>query len=65
VEILKRLREAVHRKRPEIWRSDGIFHHDHAPAHKTLFVKQSLAQKSVTEMEHPPFSPDLATNDLW
>jgi hypothetical protein len=24
-----------------------------------------VAQKSITEMEHPHFSPDLAPNDLW
>jgi len=24
-----------------------------------------LAQKSSTEMEHPPCSPDLAPNDFW
>jgi hypothetical protein len=30
-----------------------------------LFVKQFLAQKSITEMEHPPCSSDLAPNDFW
>jgi hypothetical protein len=50
VEILKRLGEAVHRKRPKLWPNDWILHHDNAPAHKTLSVKQFLAQKSVTEM---------------
>jgi len=28
-------------------------------------VKQSLAQKLITEVEHSPYSPDLATNDSW
>jgi len=27
-------------------------------------VKQLLAQKSYTEMEHPPYSPDLGLNDF-
>jgi hypothetical protein len=45
VEILKRLREAVHRKRPELWPNDWILHHDKAPSHKALRVKQFLAQK--------------------
>jgi hypothetical protein len=40
-------------------------YYDHAPAHKALSVKQFLAQKSITEMEHPPYSPDLAPNDFW
>jgi hypothetical protein len=28
-------------------------------------VKYFLAQKSITEMKHPPCSPDLALNDVW
>jgi hypothetical protein len=30
-----------------------------------LSSKQFLAQKSITGMEHPPYSPDLALNDFW
>jgi histone-lysine N-methyltransferase SETMAR len=61
VKILKRLCEAVRTKRPELW----ILHHDNAPTHKALSVKQFLVQKSITEIEHPPYSPDLAPNDFW
>jgi hypothetical protein len=44
VEILKNLHEAVHRKRPELWPSDWILHHDNAaPACEALFAKQFLA----------------------
>jgi transposase len=49
---------------PELWPNDWILHHDNAPAHKALFVKQFLAQRSITEMEHPPYSPDLDPNDF-
>jgi hypothetical protein len=28
-------------------------------------VKQLLPQNSITEMEHPSCSPDLAMNDFW
>jgi transposase len=59
VEILMRLHEA------ELWPNDWILHHDNAPVHKTLSVKQFPAQKSITEMEHPPCSPDLVPNDFW
>jgi histone-lysine N-methyltransferase SETMAR len=65
VEILKQLRVAVHRERPELWPNDWILHQDNAPAYKALSVKQFLAQKSITDMEHPPYSPDLALNDFW
>jgi hypothetical protein len=47
-------------KRPELWPSDWILHHDNAPAHKALSVKQFLAHKSNTEMERN----DLASNDF-
>jgi alpha-L-fucosidase len=59
MEILKRLREAVHRKRPELWPNDWILHHDSASAHRALSVKQFLNQKLITETHHPPCSPDL------
>jgi hypothetical protein len=36
-----------------------ILHHTNVSAHKALSVKQFLAQKSITEMEHPPQSPDF------
>jgi hypothetical protein len=55
----------VHRKRSELWPDDWNLHHDNAPAHKALTVKQLLAQKLITEMEHLPYSPDLALNDFW
>jgi histone-lysine N-methyltransferase SETMAR len=65
MEILKRLLEAVPRKRPELWPNDWILHHDNAPAHKALSVKQFLVQKSIIEMQHLSYSPDLAPNDFW
>jgi len=43
-------------KSPELWSNDWILYHDSAPADKALSVKQFLAQKSITEMEHSPCS---------
>jgi hypothetical protein len=66
VEILELLREAVPRNRTELWQANGrILHHDNAPAHKALSVKQCVARKSITEMEHSPYSPDLDPNNFW
>jgi histone-lysine N-methyltransferase SETMAR len=65
VEILKRFHEAVRGKIPELWPNDWILYHDSASAHKALSVKELLAQNSITEVEHPLFSPDLAPNDFW
>jgi hypothetical protein len=55
VEIMNRFGTAVRRKRPGVYPNDWILRHDNAPAHKALSVKQFLAQKSITEMEHPPY----------
>jgi hypothetical protein len=41
-----------------------MLHNDNIPVHKALSVKQFLAKKSITEMEHTPHSPDLASNDF-
>jgi hypothetical protein len=65
LEILKRLRELCIEKDPELRPNDWILHHDKAPAHKTLSVKEFLARKSIIEIEHPLSSPDLALNDFW
>jgi hypothetical protein len=32
---------------------------------KALSVKIFMAQNAITEMEHPPSSPDLTPNDFW
>jgi len=40
-------------------------HQDNVPAHNTLSVKQFLANKNITELEHPPYSPDLAPCDFY
>jgi hypothetical protein len=56
--VLKRLREAVRRKRA----SSLAPYHDNVPAHKVLSFKQFRAQKSITEMQHPSCSPDVCLN---
>jgi hypothetical protein len=65
VEIFEWPHESVCREGPELWLSHYILQHDYAPAHKALSFKQFLAQKSITEMECPPSSSDLAPNDFW
>lgn len=39
--------------------------HDNARPHKTKLVKSVLESMKVTELEHPPYSPDLAPCDFW
>jgi len=39
--------------------------HDNAPAHSALIVREFSARNSITVLEHPPYSPDLATWDFF
>ncbi|PNF29210.1 hypothetical protein B7P43_G10794 [Cryptotermes secundus] len=42
---------------------DWFFHHDNAPAHTDLSVRQFLTKNGMTPVPHPPYSPDLAPCD--
>ena len=66
MEVLKRLREEVRRKRPERFANSWILHHDNAPAHTALSVRELLATKQITYvLEHPVYSPDLAPIEFF
>jgi histone-lysine N-methyltransferase SETMAR len=66
VKVLKRLIDAVRRKRGELWRDRSyIFRHDNASEHSSLQVSQFLTGKGISAMDHPPYSPDLAPADFW
>jgi hypothetical protein len=63
LEVLTRLRESVRRRRTELWPDKWI--HENAPAHDALRVRNFLAKKYITQMDQPPYSPDLAPCDFW
>ena len=65
LEVLTRLRESVRSKRPGLWPDKRILHHDCAPALDALRVREFLAKNTITKMDHPPYSPDLAPCDFW
>jgi histone-lysine N-methyltransferase SETMAR len=65
INILRRLRDAVRRKRCEKWRNNSWFLCDNASAHRSVLVNDFLAKNNVTTLEHPPYSPDLAPADLY
>jgi hypothetical protein len=61
----RRLWEPVLRKRPELWHCKWILHHNNATAHNALWVCSYLDKKSITKMDHPPYSSDLAPCNFW
>jgi transposase len=49
-----------------MWRTNSWFLlHNNAPAHQSVLVKNFLAKNNVKTLEHPTFSPDLASADFF
>jgi len=66
IDILRRLRDAVTRKRPEKWRTNSYcLLHYNTPEYLSVSVKDFLAKNNVTTLEHPPYSPDMAPPDFY
>jgi histone-lysine N-methyltransferase SETMAR len=62
---MKRLTDAARRKRAGLCRARLlIIHHDNAPAQSSFRVSQFLSGKGISAMDHPPYSPDLASADF-
>jgi len=65
-EVLAHLRDAVPRKRPELWENQTwMLHHDNAPAHASLLIRSYLEQHQTYVVPHPPYCPDLAPADFF
>ena len=66
LEVMRRLREAIRKKRPNLWKNNSwLLHHDNAPAHSSLLVRNFLSKNNTVIMPQPPYSPDLATCDFF
>ena len=66
LEVMGRLREAIRQKHTELWKNQlWILHHDNAPAHTSMLVREFLAKNKTVIMPQPPYSPDLAPADFF
>jgi hypothetical protein len=66
LEVLEKLREKVRWKQPELFANNSwILHHNNATTHTVLSVREFLATKQITVLDHPAYSPDLAPNDFF
>ena len=60
LEVMRRFREAFCQKRTKLWKSQSwIMHHDKAPAHTLILVREFLAKNKTVNMSQPLYSPDL------
>jgi transposase len=42
-----------------------MLHHDNAPAHASLLIREFLFKNETTVVLQPPYSSDLASADLF
>lgn len=64
--VLRRLREKIRHKRPELWANNSwIFHDDNAPSHRAAVVNDFKTKNSFNNIDQPPYSPDLAPCDFF
>jgi len=63
--VMERLLNRIRRVRPCMCESGDWFLLHNAPSHNATIVKQLLAQRKVTVLDHPPYSPDLAPADYF
>ena len=65
-DILRRLMSSVLDNRRDLWETNAwVLHHDNAPAHSALSIRQFLAERHVPTLEQPPYLPDLAPCDFF
>ncbi|UYV84128.1 hypothetical protein LAZ67_X001276 [Cordylochernes scorpioides] len=66
LQVMRNLREAIRQKRPDLWKNKNwLLHHDNAPAHTSLLVRDFLAKNNTLMMPQSPYFPDLAPCDFF
>lgn len=63
--ILTRLRETIKEKRRGKLAKGVLLLHDNAPVHKARVAVSAVASCGFEEINHPPYSPDLAPSDYF
>jgi len=58
-DVLRRLMLSVREKRRQKYENRSwLLHHDIAPAHNTLSIREFLAKNTIAVLEQPPYSAD-------
>lgn len=68
---LRCIKESLHCKRPHHWARDDqgkksfIFHQDNTSPHMADVTVELLETSGIEQLQHPPYSPDLALCDFF
>jgi histone-lysine N-methyltransferase SETMAR len=63
-EVLLKLLDAIRRKHPGQLARGVLLHHDSAWPHTARETQERIQELQWELLEHPPYSPDLATSDF-
>jgi len=61
--LLVQVKDILKEKRRGKFTKWVLFLHDNAPAHRALATQKKLAYLGFQFLDHPPYSPDLASSD--
>ena len=66
LEVMRRLREALSRKRTELWKNQTwILNHDNTTAHTSMLGREFLVKNKTVIVTQSPYSPDFAPADSF
>ena len=63
--LLHKLSDPVKEKRRGMLSRGIRLFHDNAPVHTAAVAKAAMKECGFKEIEHPPYSPDLAPSDYY
>ena len=63
--VIKQLRVAIKEKRREKLAAGVLLLHDNAPVHKSRVAQAAIHECKFEQLNHPPYSPDLAPSDYY
>lgn len=63
--LIFQLREAIKNKRRGKLTAGPLLLHDNAPPHKSRTARAAIRTSGFEELDHPPYSPDVAPSDFF
>ena len=63
--VIKQLRVAIKEKRRGNLAAAVLLLHDNAPVHKSRVAQVAIRECKFKQLNHPPYSPDLAPSDYY
>ena len=64
-DIMRKLRDAIKKKRRGMLTAGVLLLHDNAPVHKCRVAQAAIRDCGFEQLNHPPYSPDLAPSDYY